>query len=468
MNTNHNRIRVADLETNQQNKVLKTNQNGELEFSDLNNLKTDGYNGLDYTAEGKALDARQGKVLKEMIDNSVSFANDQETQITSAVTEDKKVLSRLKLFNWWNWIKLSETLDAVTNRGNTSTKSISVNGTTSNPVSFFLMRGGNIIAKLADVGLKSQLKLSTTNTSGFEQASNMIEVNPLSLSSSLLLLPITKDTSTKTLALKDDFLKTPPGTAVNAPLIIPNGSLTTTPQNGAIERDSRGELYHVVNNVRYKIVDSRDYNILLNITWKSAQIQNAYINTTYVNMTQSITCPISTNALGNSDYGNYLFKTFDDYLIRNGNYPSTSIPPKSILFEVFLKGNNCKFSGIEYVKLYSVERTDILTENSIRNYEIPLKIYPSHNPGDNTTGSTLTFAEASYDNLGIKTSEIYKKIFLQSLTYTGNYTDFKFSEASISLEYRVTVSFSDTLNQNTKNANARPIFANYSSMFLKL
>lgn len=69
MNTNHNRIRVADLETNQQNKVLKTNQNGELEFSDINNLKTDGYNGLDYTAEGKVLDARQGKVLKDLIDN---------------------------------------------------------------------------------------------------------------------------------------------------------------------------------------------------------------------------------------------------------------------------------------------------------------------------------------------------------------------------------------------------------------
>lgn len=69
MNTNHNRIRVADLETNQQNKILKTNENGELEFSDINNLKTDGYNGLDYTAEGKALDARQGKVLKDLIDN---------------------------------------------------------------------------------------------------------------------------------------------------------------------------------------------------------------------------------------------------------------------------------------------------------------------------------------------------------------------------------------------------------------
>ncbi len=35
MSTNHNRIKVADLETNQHDKILITNSNGELEFSDL-------------------------------------------------------------------------------------------------------------------------------------------------------------------------------------------------------------------------------------------------------------------------------------------------------------------------------------------------------------------------------------------------------------------------------------------------
>ncbi|KAF2330544.1 hypothetical protein [Flavobacterium ginsenosidimutans] len=69
MSTNHNRIKVADLETNQQNKILITNSSGELEFSDVNNIKADSYNGLDYTQEGKALDARQGKVLKDLIDD---------------------------------------------------------------------------------------------------------------------------------------------------------------------------------------------------------------------------------------------------------------------------------------------------------------------------------------------------------------------------------------------------------------
>lgn len=35
MSTNHNRIKVADLETNQHNKILITNSSGELEFNDI-------------------------------------------------------------------------------------------------------------------------------------------------------------------------------------------------------------------------------------------------------------------------------------------------------------------------------------------------------------------------------------------------------------------------------------------------
>lgn len=69
MSTNHNRIKVADLEINQPNKILTTNALGELEFSNINDIKTDSYNALDYSIAGKALDARQGKILKDLIDN---------------------------------------------------------------------------------------------------------------------------------------------------------------------------------------------------------------------------------------------------------------------------------------------------------------------------------------------------------------------------------------------------------------
>ena len=68
MSIDHNRIKVADLEKNQPNKTLITNENGELEYKDINEIKIDSYNDLDYTVAGKALDARQGKVLKDLID----------------------------------------------------------------------------------------------------------------------------------------------------------------------------------------------------------------------------------------------------------------------------------------------------------------------------------------------------------------------------------------------------------------
>ncbi|WP_281225937.1 hypothetical protein [Flavobacterium aquiphilum] len=71
MNTNHNRIKVADLEKNEANKILITNSDGELEFGDINN-------GLDCAVPGKVLDARQGKVLKDLVDtmNTLLISDD--------------------------------------------------------------------------------------------------------------------------------------------------------------------------------------------------------------------------------------------------------------------------------------------------------------------------------------------------------------------------------------------------------
>lgn len=60
MNTNHNRIKVADLETNQDNKILTTNNKGELEFSDISNILI---NDLTTGGTTKALTAEMGKSL---------------------------------------------------------------------------------------------------------------------------------------------------------------------------------------------------------------------------------------------------------------------------------------------------------------------------------------------------------------------------------------------------------------------
>jgi len=79
MNTNHNRIRVSDLETDERDKILATNSKGELEFIATKNIKVDSYNALDYDQEGKALDARQGKILKDLVNNKTDKGGFQGT-----------------------------------------------------------------------------------------------------------------------------------------------------------------------------------------------------------------------------------------------------------------------------------------------------------------------------------------------------------------------------------------------------
>ncbi|WP_343586159.1 hypothetical protein [Flavobacterium sp.] len=51
----------------------------------------------------KALTAEMGKKLNK-IKLTATIATDEETQITATVSEDNKVVSRSKLFNWWKWI----------------------------------------------------------------------------------------------------------------------------------------------------------------------------------------------------------------------------------------------------------------------------------------------------------------------------------------------------------------------------
>lgn len=126
MSTNHNRIKVADLEKNQPDKILTTNQNGELEFSNINNIKTDNYNGLDYSSEGKALDARQGKVLKDSIDALADTKQNNLTEenvgafegtiptVTTIVDTDKVPLlvgSLRRMISWTSFKSLFKTVN---------------------------------------------------------------------------------------------------------------------------------------------------------------------------------------------------------------------------------------------------------------------------------------------------------------------------------------------------------------------
>ncbi|PIF60073.1 hypothetical protein [Flavobacterium sp. 2] len=377
MSTNHNRIRVADLETNDPNKILKTNQNGELEFSDANNLHAEGYNALDYTTEGKALDARQGKVLKEMIDNkTVNLASDTETQINTTVSEDSKVVSRSKLFNWWEWVKTqSQTISGMWN-------------------------------------FNSKVTFA-------------------------------------------------PSTTTMPSLIIPNGTMSLRPENGALERDQEGNLFHAISNFyRYKLLDTRDYGKFLITTWRSRGLGMASYYGAKTGNTSGFKS-ISVEALGSYNEGHFLFKTFDYYTINGTYYNPDYKAPKTIIFEVFMNGINCTFSGNQSVKIYDVTY-DTKSTGSVRNYETPILVTSFMN------GSVIRLPQRSYNNVGNIISENFTEYNLKSLGSTDYYPDMKITNAQFSLEYKVSVLFEDNLNQNYQNSTASISFYNYSSQFIDL
>jgi hypothetical protein len=71
MNINHNRIKVSDLETNQPNKTLVTNENGELEFTtilvnqNLEQTLTNGSEAIEKYIKIKNSDASQAVTLSK-------------------------------------------------------------------------------------------------------------------------------------------------------------------------------------------------------------------------------------------------------------------------------------------------------------------------------------------------------------------------------------------------------------------
>ncbi|MCR4030735.1 MULTISPECIES: hypothetical protein [Flavobacterium] len=73
MNTNHNRIKVSDLETNTSGKILVTNQDGELEFNELSST-------LDFkTINGESIlgDGNIDLSNKQDISNQIEVSSSQ-------------------------------------------------------------------------------------------------------------------------------------------------------------------------------------------------------------------------------------------------------------------------------------------------------------------------------------------------------------------------------------------------------
>jgi hypothetical protein len=132
---------------------------------------------------------------------------------------------------------------------------------------------------------------------------------------------------TGTLALKGDFLTTPVGTATTPALIIPNGTLTTTPQNGALERDPSGILWETHAGVRDKVsVPDVPYKSITNLNTLFTGYRRSSVNTCQVN-NQSTFSPDLTGTWGiltsckTDDAGDYGIQTY----VSMGVVPNTYV-----------------------------------------------------------------------------------------------------------------------------------------------
>ncbi len=206
MSINHNRIKVADLEINEPNKILTTNTDGELEFSDINNIKTASYNALDYSIAGKTLDARQGKILKDLIDN-----------INALLASDNSNLNTVQ--------ELVDAIETV----QTSLNTLLVNDLTT---------GGTTKALTAEMGksLKTQVDTLTTVVSGKQ--------NTLTFSTDL---EIDKASTTKVTAIKTlydwavaKFVQITNIKTVNGIGLIGTGNITTPDMDTATAQTVSG------------------------------------------------------------------------------------------------------------------------------------------------------------------------------------------------------------------------------------
>ena len=189
---------------------------GEMQLS----LETILVNDLTTGGVTKALTAEMGKQLQETkLEGAI--ATDEETQIRGEIPEDNKLISRSKLFNWWEWQKTQYQIfyDNV---------SFS-KGLLFGEVGY--MTFGAYLLMRARQG--SQLSL------GIEGASNdAVVINE----QGLILTQQTR------------FLG---GTSENPSFILDKGNLTTVPQEGAIERDDNGVLWDTNRGIRSELVPTR-------------------------------------------------------------------------------------------------------------------------------------------------------------------------------------------------------------------
>lgn len=420
MSTNHNRIKVADLETNKSNKILITNEKGELEFNDVNNIQTEKYNALDCTTEGKALDARQGKVLKDMIDN---VSSDQ------FITKTSKSFFHMLYIGDIDFVDVDDKSYLKFEQGMTGLKSLNIqdsknlyhgrefilkNGSLTNVTIFHNLGSGNfkfnipgannLVLKPEESAHFVMRAINNTNNGGlidYIGISATVDATPsvkgtLKLAGDLegsadfptvkglsgkLTAVIATDSETQiTQTVSEDnkivsrsklfnwwtWIKSQAqtisgpwnftnkvtlaaGNTTTPSLFIPNGTLTSTLQNGAIERDSSGKLWTTRSGVRYMLTedDGSYIKIILNGEQKIIDTPAPYIT---INDTKdTLLGTFNAGSLSNSFLGKLTIMASAGDVTAGGG----SIAPKVNKFQIVIKFTNAllspNYSGAGYI-----------------------------------------------------------------------------------------------------------------------
>ncbi|WP_343586157.1 pyocin knob domain-containing protein [Flavobacterium sp.] len=165
---------------------------------------------------------------------------------------------------------------------------------------------------------------ATSNGIKFGTKSIQAQLNTNNLTSSkIFLMP----DQAGTIALKGDFLATPPSNTTSPSFIIPNSNLTTTPVNGAIERDAKGILWETHNGVREKLsVTDVPYKSITNLNTLFTSYRRSSVNTCQVNY-QSEFAPDALPSWGiltsckTDDEGEFGVQTY----VSMGSIPNTYV-----------------------------------------------------------------------------------------------------------------------------------------------
>ncbi|MFB9079034.1 hypothetical protein ACFFLS_09950 [Flavobacterium procerum] len=450
-------------------------------------LSTILVNDLNTGGVTKALTAEMGKKLNE-IKLTATIANDAETQITSAVSEDNKIVSRSKLFNWWTWIE-STVLHKSGNESFNGIKS-STNIGTSQLNGIDLTNNGTASTQVLNIkNTNKGLGIRVTNSSdGFGiHASNNgigIGINSVNDSTGSGIVCFNNSTGTGNFIInnlngkgqqisnitngigaifnsatastgdllqfrKNDVLTTKfdqNGIATLPYLIIANKPLTTAPPDGAIERDENGNLFETHSGARSRLITTTDGLIFL--AYKS-------LNSIQTNIDGVISTTIekaSTNTvIGKIGNSSVLRLNMINQLLQSRQGGGTVLPTISKV-EIYLKVNNGLFAT-NYTGSNAVDRVKILEYSGTisggnKCYQNSLITSLQNSDPLKAQWSKVDLVEEIFLN-EIKT-ETNKSYYLRN---AENNRTFGASEAQFSFVFVNTVAYADNNNANGQNAS---------------